>query len=157
VWLFGAGLVVAGLLLLLNFITLLFWQFGTSKSEALGATLRFVDHSLLRPAIVDPVLTLLPKLPPAWLTSLHIAMVVALLGVALGSLGILISRWQTARISVELRRVRQYRDADRLEPFIGPGTVADMDEVRRRRVVSGYSRTAEGRDSGAPRARDRSG
>jgi hypothetical protein len=140
VWLFGAGLVVAGLLLLLNFVTLLFWQFGTSKSEALGVTLRFVDHSLLRPAIVDPVLTLLPEVPPTWLTSLHIAMVVALLGVALGSLGVLIAR--SARISVEkrrvedrLRRVHEYRDAARLEPFIGPGTDAGMDEARRRRVA----------------------
>ena len=139
VWLFGAGLVVAGLLLLLNFVALLFWQFGTPKSEALGATLRFVDHSLLRPAIVDPVLTLLPEVPPAWLTSLHIAMVVALLGVALGSLGVLIAR--SARISVEkrrenrLRRVHQYRDAARLEPFIGPGTDAGMDEARRRRLA----------------------
>jgi hypothetical protein len=140
VWLFGAGLVVAGLLLLLNFVTLLFWQFGTSKSEALGATLRFVDHSLLRPAIVDPVLTLLSEVPPTWLTSLHIAMVVALLGVALGSLGVLIAR--SARISVEkrrvedrLRRVHEYRDAARLEPFIGPGTDAGMDEARRRRVA----------------------
>jgi ABC-type Fe3+ transport system permease subunit len=142
VWLFGAGLVVAGLLLLLNLVALLFWQFGTSKSEALGATLRFVDHSLLRPAIVDPVLTLLPEVPPAWLTSLHIAMVVALLGVALASLGVLIARRQTARISVEkrrvedrLRRVHQYRDATRLEPFIGPGTDAGMDKPRRRRVA----------------------
>jgi hypothetical protein len=142
VWLFGAGLVVAGVLLLLNLAALLFWQFGVFKSEALGAALRFVDHSLLRPAIVDPLLTLLPKVPPARVTSLHLAMAVALLGVALGSLGVLIARGQTARIRVDkmrmqdrLRRVQGYRDAARLEPFIGPGTIAGMDEDRRRHIA----------------------
>ncbi|HEX6265438.1 MAG TPA: hypothetical protein VFZ81_00915 [Burkholderiales bacterium] len=140
VWLFGTGLVIAGLLLLLYFVALLFWQFATPGSQTLGAVLQFVDRSLLRPGIVDPVLGLLPA--PAWLTSLHIAMAAALLGVALGSLGMLIVRWQAARISVErrrvqdrLRRVHQYRDASRLEPFFGPGTAAGTDDAQRRRVA----------------------
>jgi ABC-type Fe3+ transport system permease subunit len=139
VWLFGAGLVGAGLLLLLNIVALLFWQFGTFKSQALGATLRFVDHSLLRPAIVDPIVSLLPQIPAAALTSLHIAMLATLLGLALGSFGALIARRQMARIHVEkrrvqdrLRRVPQYRDDARSEPFIGPGQEAGMDEARRR-------------------------
>src|SRR4051812_11474682 len=127
VWLFGAGLVAAGLLLLLNLVALLLWQFETFKSEALGAMLRFVDHSLLRPAIVDPVVTLLPQIPAASLTSLHTAMLATLLGVALGWLGALIARRQMARIDVDkrqvqdrLRRAAHYREDARSEPFIGP-------------------------------------
>ena len=142
VWLFGAGLVIAGLLPLLYLAALLFWQFATPGSRVLGAVVRFVDQSLLRPGIADPVLSLLPQLPPAWPTSLHIAMAAALLGVALGSLGMLIARWQAVRINVErrrmedrLRRVRQYRDASRLEPYIGPGNAAGTDDAQSRRVA----------------------
>lgn len=123
----GAVLVIAGLSLLLYFVAFLFWEFGASRNEVLGAILQFVEHSLLRPGFVDPVLRLLPGVPPSLVTSLHVAMVLSLPGVVLGSLGVLIVRRQRAQISVEqmraedrLRRVHLYRDDGRLEPFIGP-------------------------------------
>jgi hypothetical protein len=113
-WLFGAALVVAGLCLLLYFVALLFWELGAFRNEILGAVLRPVDYALLG--------------SPAWLTRLHIGMAIAVLGVAVGSSGVVMVRRQSTRISVErmrledrLRRTNLYGDDGRLEPFIGPG------------------------------------
>ena len=126
VWLFGAAMVVAGLSLLLYFIAVLLWEFGGARIEELGAIVQFVDDwvSLGR------------------LTALHSAMALGVLGVAVGSLGVLVARRQADRISVErrgaedrLRRAHHYRDDGRVEPFIGAGTPAAMDQARRRPVA----------------------
>ena len=78
----------------------------------------------------------------ARLTSLHSAMALGVLGVAVGSLGVLVARRQADRISVErrgaedrLRRAHLYRSEGRIEPFIGPGSGAGMDDAGRRRLA----------------------
>ena len=148
VWLFGIGLVLAGLLPVLYFIALLFGQSSKPGSAFLDATLLFVDRSLLGAAKVGPVLDFLPELPSAWLTGLQIKLVLGVLGVVLTVLGVLIARRKMAVIRLEkwerqdrLRRLQRYRDSDRsepfdssrLEPFIGPdlaiGTDIERDKV----------------------------
>lgn len=137
VWLFGIGLVLAGLLPLLYFIALLFWQSSKPGSGFLDATLSFVDRSLLGAAKVGPVVDFLPEFPSAWLTGLQIKLVLAVLGVVLTALGVLIARRKMAVIRLEkwqrqdrLRRVQRYRDSSRLEPFIGPDIATGTDAER---------------------------
>lgn len=109
-WLFGAALVACGFALLLCLGALILW-----------------------PGIADPLLALLPKGPPSWLTSLRIAVSLAVLGVALGALGVLVTARQAGRIDAErrraedrLRRRHVYRESSLREPFIGPGTAAGI-------------------------------
>lgn len=130
-WLLGAGLVLAGFLLLLCFVALALRQLGALQTEALVAALSFGD-SLLQPL----------QLPQAWLTDLRIGLALAMLGVAVAALGVLITRWQSRVIEVErerredrLRRVQLYRESARREPYIGSGTEAGRDERQRRRVA----------------------
>ena len=143
VWLFGIALVLAGVLPVLYFIALLFWQSSKPGSAFLDATLSFVDRSLLGAAKVGPVLDVLPQFASAWLTGLQIKLVVlVVLGVVLTALGGLIARRKMAVIRLEkwqrqdqLRRVQRYRDSSRLEPFdssrlepfIGPDIAPDTD------------------------------
>ncbi|MGH8668352.1 MAG: hypothetical protein ACREUN_00935 [Burkholderiales bacterium] len=142
VWLFGIGLVLAGFLGLAYFVAHLVWQFGASGNEVLGATLRFMDQSLLRPGIVAPVVEWLPQIPPALLTTLNIAMAVAVAGIGLAALGLFIAGWQDAMLDEErrqrenrLRRVQIYRDSGRVEPFIGPGAHLQPQDAKERRVA----------------------
>lgn len=123
VWLFGIGLVLAGLLPVLYFIALVFSQSSKPGSGFLDATLSFVDRSLLGAAKVGPVL--------------QIELVLAVLGVVLTVLGVLIAKRKMAVIRLEkrqtqdgLRRVQGYRDSSRLEPFIGPDIAAGTDAER---------------------------
>lgn len=97
VWLFGAGLVVAGLVLVLYFAGLLVWQFGA-------------------PGLVDPVLAWLSEMRPelrpgGWLANLRVGMVFAVLGVVLALLGVLVAARQHG--------MREHRHAERAEPYIG--------------------------------------
>ncbi|HEX6318501.1 MAG TPA: hypothetical protein VFZ84_06475 [Burkholderiales bacterium] len=117
-WLFGTGLVGAGFVLLLYFLVVIAWKAGAFRSEAVGAVVGFVDQSLI---------FLLPAPPLAAPTSLQVGMFLALVGVVLGSTGVLIAQRQAERISLEkrraedrLRRVHLYRQSARAEPFIGP-------------------------------------
>jgi len=141
VWVFGIGLVLAGLLPVLYFIALV-WQSRKPGSEFLDATLTFVDRSLLGAAKVGPVLDFLPEFPSAWITGLQTSLVLAVLGVVLTALGVLIARRKRAAIRREewqrqdrLRRVQRYRDngrsgpfdSSRLEPFIGPDIATGTD------------------------------
>lgn len=142
VWLFGIGLVLAGFVGLAYFVALLVWQFGLPGNAVLGATLQFVDQSLLRPAMVTPVVALLPEMPAAWLTTLNIAIAFAVVGIGLATLGGFIAGWQTALLDDErtrredrLRRVQIYRDSGRVEPFIGPGAHLQQQDAKERRVA----------------------
>ena len=137
VWLFGIGLVLAGLLPVLYFIANLFWQPEKPGSGFLDAILSLVDRSLLGAAKVGPVLDFLPGFPSAWLTGLQIKLVLAVLGAVLTALGVLIARRKMAVIRLEkwqsqdrLRRVQRYRDSSRLEPFIGPDIATGTDAER---------------------------
>lgn len=67
----------------------------------------------------------------------YVALAAALAGVTLGSLGVFVVRRQAVRIAVEkrraedrLRRVHQYRESGRREPFIGRDT-----DARNRRIA----------------------
>ena len=118
IWLFGTGLVGAGLVLLLYFLVVVAWKVGAFQSEVLAAVVRFMDQSLL---------FLLPALPLAPPTSLQVGMFLALVGVVLGSIGVLVVQRQADRMTLEkrreedrLRRVHLYRASARAEPFIGP-------------------------------------
>lgn len=119
VGLFAIGLVLAGLVPVLSFI----------------------GHSLLPGA---KVLDFFPQFPTAWLMNAEAwlpaykvpwfladllpGLAFALLGLGAMALGALIAKRQAAALDAErrrvedgLRRVHQYRDGSRLEPFIGPG------------------------------------
>jgi len=94
-WLFGAALIVCGLLLLLYFAALLLSQFGASGGE-LTASL----HIATMFAVAGAVLTALGAL------------------VARGQ-AFRISV-EKERRQDRLRRVHEYRYASRVEPYIGP-------------------------------------
>jgi len=120
IWLFGAGLVGAGFVLLLYFLVVVAWKVGAFQSEVLGAVVRFMDQSLLF------LFAALPLAPPS---SLQVGMFLALVGVVLGSIGVLVVQRQADRMSLEkrrtedrLRRVHLYRESARAEPFIGPAS-----------------------------------
>jgi hypothetical protein len=129
--LLGGTLIVAGSVMLAYLVALVLWQFSSLKSEVLGTTLRAVDQALLG---LSPAL--------AWASSLQLAMGLAGLGVALGSLGVLMISRQAARLSEEkrsiedrLRRVHVYRDDARREPFIGPDAQVHGRDAKERRVA----------------------
>jgi len=120
IWLFGAGLVGAGFVLLLYFLVVVAWKVGAFQSEVLGAVVRFMDQSLLF------LFAALPLAPPS---SLQVGMFLALVGVVLGSIGVLVVQRQAERMRLEkrrtedrLRRVHLYRESARAEPFIGPAS-----------------------------------
>jgi len=120
IWLFGTGLVGAGFVLLLYFLVVVAWKVGAFQSEVLGAVVRFMDQSLLF------LFAALPLAPPS---SLQVGMFLALVGVVLGSIGVLVVQRQAERIRLEkrrtedrLRRVHLYRESARAEPFIGPAS-----------------------------------
>ena len=127
-WLFGIVLALAGALPVLYFLALLGWQFARHLQAgswvALPASLLFTDHSF---PVYQPVTWFLDRL--------HVGLVFAVPGLALMALGALMAIRQTAVVRSEKRlredrlrrvRVRQYRgEADRLEPFIGPGGIAE--------------------------------
>lgn len=120
IWLFGTGLVGAGSVLLLYFLVVIAWKVGAFQSEVLAAVVRFMDQSLLF------LFAALPLAPPS---SLQVGMFLALVGVVLGSIGVLVVQRQADRISLEkrrtedrLRRVHLYRENARAEPFIGPAS-----------------------------------
>jgi len=120
IWLFGTGLVGAGFVLLLYFLVVIAWKVGAFQSEVLAAVVRFLDQSLLF------LFAALPLAPPS---SLQIGMFLALVGVVLGSIGVLVVQRQADRMSLEkrqtedrLRRVHLYRESARAEPFIGPAS-----------------------------------
>jgi len=120
IWLFGTGLVGAGFVLLLYFLVVIAWKVGAFQSEVLGAVVRFMDQSLLF------LFAALPLAPPS---SLQVGMFLALVGVVLGSIGVLVVQRQAERMRLEkrrtedrLRRVHLYRESARAEPFIGPAS-----------------------------------
>jgi hypothetical protein len=102
-WLFGAGLAVCGLLLLLYFAALLYWQFGAAKAAA-PANL----HLGIVFAVAGAALTAL---------GLHVARGQA----------VRISVEKSRRAD-RLRRVHEYRYASRVEPYLGSGTDAGAEE-----------------------------
>jgi hypothetical protein len=140
-WLLGIVLLGAGLLSLLYMSALLSWQV-TGRLET-GAWVPLPAALLFQ---ADAAPRFLPEFPPAWLAAveawpqlrgallwglqgLHAGLVFALPGAALAVLGVLMTRRRAALLSTEarrqedrLRRLRQYRDNSRREPFIGRGT-----------------------------------
>jgi hypothetical protein len=102
-WLFGAGLAVCGVLLLLYFAALLYWQFGAASS-AVPASL----HLGIVFAVAGAALTAL---------GVHVAR----------GQTVLISAEKSRRAD-RLRRVHEYRYASRVEPYIGPASDAGAEE-----------------------------
>lgn len=136
-WLFGAGLVLAGLLPVLYMLGLFAWQYSTRLQGgpwvSLPASLWLADHSLLQSGKVAPILQYVPQLPSAWLAELqawpllhkavlsfldrlHAGLVPAIAGVAIMAAGVATAARQKALLAMakrrrenRLRRVRQYR------------------------------------------------
>jgi hypothetical protein len=109
------------------------WLFGAVLVACGFAVLGCLGALILWPGLADALLTLLPEGPPSWLTSLRIAVALAVVGVALGALGVLVTGRQAARMDAErrrvedrLRRVHVYRDSSRREPFIGGRSAAGI-------------------------------
>lgn len=154
-WLFGAGLVLAGLLPVLYTLGLFAWQYTTRLQGgawvSLPASLWFADHSLLQSGKVGPILQYVPELPSAWLTELHAwpllhkavasfldrlhaGLVPAIAGIGIMAAGVAIAVRQHAWVAMakrrrenRLRRVRQYR-AESARP--------QSEQVRSKRVKS---------------------
>jgi hypothetical protein len=140
IWLFGTGLVVAGLLSVLYFIAVLCLQFSTGfelgSLRPAATTPWFPDAKASRniDSVPDLLAALLMKTEVwltvqnavAWMTShMHVGLAVAVLGAIAMTVGVLVALRQMALLRTEKRRrndrqrrVRQYGD-DRLEPFIG--------------------------------------
>ena len=87
----GTGLVGAGFVLLLYFLVVIAWKVGAFHSEALAAVVRFMDQSLLF------LFAALPLAPPS---SLQVGMFLALVGVVLGSIGVLVVQRQAEQVPV---------------------------------------------------------
>jgi hypothetical protein len=103
-WLFGAGLAVCGLLLLLYFAALLYWHFGVAKASVVPANL----HLGIVFAVAGAALTAL---------GLHVARGQAARISA-----------EKSRRADRLRRVHEYRYASRVEPYLGNATDAGAEE-----------------------------
>jgi hypothetical protein len=140
IWVFGTGLVVAGLLPVLYFIAVLCLQFSTGFE--LGSLRPAATTPWFTDAKASPTIDSLPALLSAllmktevWLTvqnavawmarHMHVGLAVAVLGAIAMTVGALVAIRQTALLRNETRRrndrqrrARQYGD-DRLEPFIG--------------------------------------
>lgn len=155
-WLLGIALALAGALPVLYLVGLLAWQSSALLHSgawiALPASLAFADHALLAEAKAAPVLAYLPELPQAWLSTLeawprlhkallwglssvHIGALIALPGLPVIRMGVLVAASQRDSLKVaqlreadRLRRVPYYRNDERKEPFIGPGTGAEQAE-----------------------------
>ncbi len=153
--LFGVGLVLAGLFLGLCSSTVFSWQVSARLQGGswvpLPLSILFQDRATLPAAKAARLPEFLPELGPSWLADLEawpiaeeivmalldklsIGLVLALCGFAVAALGALIARRQKARLHAArrrqedwLRRVRQYRDNSRVEPFIGPHIGSRLD------------------------------
>lgn len=153
--LFGIGLVLAGLFLGLCSSTVFSWQVSARLQGGswvpLPLSILFQDRATLPAAKAARLPDFLPELGPSWLADLEawpiaeaivtalldklsIGLVLALCGVAVAALGALIARRQKARLHAvkrrredRLRRVRQYRENSRVEPFIGPHIATGFD------------------------------
>lgn len=170
--LFGISLVLAGLLLGLCSSTVFSWQVSARLQGGswvpLPLSILFEDRATLPAAKAARLPEFLPELGPSWLADLEawpiadaivmallnklsIGLVLAVCGVAVAALGALVARRQKARLHAakrrredRLRRLRQYRDNSRVEPFIGPHIASRFDAV---------VNAAEGPGTGAIRRR----
>jgi hypothetical protein len=140
IWLFGTGLVVAGLLPVLYFIAVLCLQFSTGfelgSLRPAAATPWFTDAKagsnidslpeLLAALLMKTEVWLTVQNAVAWMAShMHVGLAVAVFGAIAMTVGALVATRQTALLRTEKRRrndrqrrARKYGD-DRLEPFIG--------------------------------------
>jgi hypothetical protein len=152
-WLAGL-VVVIGLAPVIYFVALSGWQWSTSiqagKWIALPLTLAFSDHSLRQAGRAAPVLPYIPELP--WIATppvakildrAHVALIPALLGVLIMTLGVTRALRQRAVVRAlrqhnedRVRRIQDYRREDtrieRREPYIGTGS---LDQSTDRRVA----------------------
>jgi hypothetical protein len=152
VWLSGVSLAVLGTLPVLYAVGLFVWQFG---NRALGGpSIRLHVGTLF----TDHPYPYLPGLPAEWLqgpwtgspeaqqalaavlSAVHVGWLFAVPGLLLAALGAWIVLRQAAAIEVErrrredrLRRVRvgQYAGRERVEPFFGPGEIAESPERKK--------------------------
>ena len=150
-WLCGISLVVLGALPVLYAAGLVIWQFANrvlaGPPVRLQAGTLFTDHPY----------PFLPSLPPEWLLAwtgspgplqvlaealkgVHVGWYFAVPGLLAAALGVWIVLRQAAAIELEkrrredrLRRVRvgQYSGPERVEPFFGPGAMAEPAERKR--------------------------
>jgi hypothetical protein len=140
IWVFGTGLVVAGLLPVLYFIAVLCLQFSTGfelgSLRPAAATPWFTNAKagfnidslpeLLAALLMKTEVWLTVQDAVAWMAShMHVGLAVAVLGAIAMTVGALVATRQTALLRTEKRRrndrqrrARQSGD-DRLEPFIG--------------------------------------
>jgi hypothetical protein len=102
-WLFGAGLAVCGVLLLLYFAVLLYWQFGAANSEVPASL-----HLGIAFAAAGAAFTAF---------GVHVAR----------GQTVQISAEKQRRAD-RLRRVHEYRYASRVEPYIGPASDAGAED-----------------------------
>lgn len=152
VWLSGVSLVALGALPVLYAFGLVLWQFANRILS--GAWMPLPVAALFD----GQPHTFLPELPAAWLqgpwigspevqkvlagvlAKVHVGYLFAVPGLLLAALGVWIALRHAAAIRVEkrrredrLRRVRvgQYSGPERVEPFLGPGEVAEPPERKK--------------------------
>jgi hypothetical protein len=162
VCLFGIALVLVGLLLVLQCVALLLWQYIVALEARawppLPARLLFADHSQLGGTAAAPILQFIPELQwtlistpknspgmhtvATWvLDRVHIGLVPALLGAPIILLGGIVSLQQINRLAAakrrkedRLRRLREYRTAVDQEGLGGADGTRTRDPRRDRPV-----------------------